>query len=90
MLFVFTYSHKYTIQYKILRRNTFCSLLRFAGFNSSTKYKNENQMNFKGTSIVCLFEFFFFNVLVCTKFLHFPLVEAILVPTFLFVQFRSR
>lgn len=47
-------------------------------------------MNFKGTSIVCLFEFFFFNVLVCTKFLHFPLVEAILVPTFLFVQFRSR
>lgn len=55
--FFFTYSHKYTIQYKIFRRNTFCGLLRFAGFNSSTKYKNENQMIFKGTSIVCLFVF---------------------------------
>lgn len=55
----FTYSHKYTIQYKIFRRNTFCDLLRFAGFNSSTKYKNENQMNFKGTSISCLFVCFF-------------------------------
>lgn len=31
----------------------------------------------------------FFNVLVCTKFLHFHLAEAILVPTFIFVQFRS-
>lgn len=82
----FTYSHKYTIQYKIFRRNTFCGLLRFAGFNSSTKYKNENQMIFKGTSIVCLF----FNVLVCTKFLGFHLAEAVLVPTFIFVQFRSR
>lgn len=63
-VFFFTYSHKYTIQYKIFCRNTFCGLLRFAGFNSSTKYKNENQMNFKGTSIVCLFVRLLINILV--------------------------
>lgn len=30
------------------------------------------------------------NILVCTKFLRFSLVEAILDPTFIFVQFKSR
>lgn len=85
----FTYSHKYTIQYKIFHRNTFCGLLRFAGFSSSTKYKNENQMNCKGTSISCLFVCLLINIRVCIKFLHFPLVEAILDPTSIFVQLRS-
>lgn len=51
--------------------------------------KNENQINFKGTSISCLFVCLLINIRVCTEFLHFPLVEAILDPTFVFVQLRS-
>lgn len=39
---------------------------------------------------VCLFVCLLIKIGVCTKFLHFPLVEAILVPTFTFVQLRSR
>lgn len=38
---------------------------------------------------VCLFVFLI-NIRVCTKLLHFPLVEARLDPTFIFVQLRSR